>query len=71
MALFDIERYSDCLRRIVSFKVFLPNDVSQDTSKHHSRETKILVLLCQSLIMIVLGLLLLLKLDRLYPRVVG
>lgn len=45
MALFDIERYSDCLQRIVSFKVFLPNDVSQDTSKHHSRETKILVLL--------------------------
>lgn len=45
MAYLKIEHFSDCLRRNVSFRVLLPNDVNGDGNPHYDRPMKTLYLL--------------------------
>ena len=45
MALYSIDFYSECLRRGVTFKVILPNDVNGEGNSHYTRPMKTLMLL--------------------------
>lgn len=45
MALMNIECFSECLMRRITFKVILPNDANKKDNKNYDRPTKLLMLL--------------------------